>query len=131
MVIEEFDDAVRVTRPNELIQCNIKTMPHPGFDDMQPPAAVLLSIADGTSILRKAFGITASTALTSLRRMGVQVQVTARSPLYKVKYLPVAPVKATDLVAVWRSSPTFSARGVTEVEETAISNADMRILLGN
>ena len=82
VVIEEFDDAVRVTRPNELIQCNIKTMPHPGFPtDMQPPAAVLLSIADGTSIITESVWDNRFRYIDSLRRMGVVAQVDGKVAL--------------------------------------------------
>lgn len=57
--IEEFDDALRVSRSGSLTKCNIKTMPHPGFPtDMQPQIAVLLSIANGTSIINESVWIT-------------------------------------------------------------------------
>lgn len=120
VVIEEFDDAVRVTRPNELIQCNIKTMPHPGFPtDMQPPAAVLLSIADGTSIITESVWDNRFRYIDELRRMGVQVQVDGKVAVIQgVKYLTGAPVKATDLRGgVAMVIAGLCARGVTEVEE--------------
>ena len=55
--IIEYDDAVRITRFKPLTRCNVKTMPHPGFPtDMQPQMAVLLSVAEGTSILTEGVG---------------------------------------------------------------------------
>ncbi len=76
VVVEEYDDAIRVTRPNRLIHCNIKTMPHPGFPtDMQPPVAVLLSMADGTSIITESVWENRFRYIDELRRMGVQAQV--------------------------------------------------------
>ena len=61
VTIEEFDDAVRVTRQGDLEALNIKTMPHPGFPtDMQPLMTVMLALANGTSIVTEGFGRTVS-----------------------------------------------------------------------
>ena len=50
--VEEFDDAVRVTRTGDILPTKINTMPHPGFPtDMQPQMGVLLSVARGTSTI--------------------------------------------------------------------------------
>ncbi|MGL4737401.1 MAG: UDP-N-acetylglucosamine 1-carboxyvinyltransferase [Cellulosilyticaceae bacterium] len=50
--IEEGDDYIRVTAPNELRATNVKTLPHPGFPtDLQPQMAVLLGVARGQSTL--------------------------------------------------------------------------------
>ena len=52
VTVEEYDDSIRVSRTGPLLHCNVKTMYHPGFPtDMQPQISVLLSVADGTSIL--------------------------------------------------------------------------------
>jgi len=120
VVVEEYDDAIRVTRPNRLIHCNIKTMPHPGFPtDMQPPVAVLLSMADGTSIITESVWENRFRYIDELRRMGVQAQVDGKVAVFQgVEYLTAAPVKATDLRGgIAMVIAGLAARGVTEVEE--------------
>ena len=45
ITVEEFDDAVRVSRTGDILPLKINTMPHPGFPtDMQPLMGVLLSL---------------------------------------------------------------------------------------
>ena len=120
VVVEEYNDAIRVTRPNRLIHCNIKTMPHPGFPtDMQPPVAVLLSMADGTSIITESVWENRFRYIDELRRMGVQAQVDGKVAVFQgVEYLTAAPVKATDLRGgIAMVIAGLAARGVTEVEE--------------
>ena len=49
ITVEEFDDAVRVSRTGDILPLKINTMPHPGFPtDMQPLMGVLLSVAKGS-----------------------------------------------------------------------------------
>jgi UDP-N-acetylglucosamine 1-carboxyvinyltransferase len=86
---------------------------------MQPPAAVLLSIADGTSIITESVWDNRFRYIDELRRMGVQVQVDGKVAVIQgVKHLTGAPVKATDLRGgVAMVIAGLCARGVTEVEE--------------
>ena len=75
-IVEEFDDSLRVSRTGPIQHCNVKTMPHPGFPtDMQPQVAVLLSIAEGTSIITEGVTDNRFQYVDELRRMGAQVQV--------------------------------------------------------
>ena len=69
--VEEFDDAVRVSRTGELAPLKIKTMPHPGFPtDMQPLMTVLLTIAKGTSIVTEGIWENRFRYVDELVRMG-------------------------------------------------------------
>lgn len=97
----EYDDAVRVTRFKNLVKCNVKTMPHPGFPtDMQPQMAVLLSIADGTSILSESVWDNRFQYVGQLLRMGANIQVDGKVAVIEgVKMLDGVRVKATDLRA--------------------------------
>lgn len=120
VVIQEFDDSIHVSRPNPLNHCNIKTMPHPGFPtDMQPQVSVLLSIANGTSILTEGVYDNRFRYLDELRRMGVQAQVDGKVAVFQgVDCLTAAPVKATDLRGgIAMVIAALAARGVTEIEE--------------
>ncbi|HBT65844.1 MAG TPA: UDP-N-acetylglucosamine 1-carboxyvinyltransferase [Ruminococcaceae bacterium] len=118
--IEEYDEAVRVSRPNQLLHCNIKTMPHPGFPtDMQPQVSVLLSIAQGTSILTESVWDNRFRYVDELRRMGVQAQVDGKVAVFQgIDFLTAAPVKATDLRGgIAMVIAGLAARGVTEIED--------------
>ncbi len=102
VVVEEFDDAVRVYRRSaNLKKCNVKTMPHPGFPtDMQPQIATLLSVAKGTSIVNESIWDNRFRYVDELRRMGAQVTVNGRIAVIEgVSGLKGAAVKATDLRA--------------------------------
>lgn len=118
--IDEFDDAIRVRRSVTLNHCNVKTMPHPGFPtDMQPQFSILLSIAQGTSILTDSVWDNRFRYIDELRRMGAQAQVDGKVAVFQgVDHLTAAPVKATDLrggIAIVIAA--LVARGTTEVEE--------------
>lgn len=119
-VIEEMDDAVRVRCQVPLHNCNVKTMPHPGFPtDMQPQIAVLLSLAEGTSIITEGIWENRFRYVDELRRMGAQVQVDGKTAVFSgVPSLMAAPVKALDLRAgAAMVIAGLAAQGVTEVED--------------
>lgn len=99
--IIEYDDAVRITRFKNLTRCNVKTMPHPGFPtDMQPQMAVLLSVANGTSILSESVWDNRFQYVGQLLRMGADIQVDGKIAVIEgVKKLTGVKVKATDLRA--------------------------------
>ncbi len=118
--ITEYDDAVRVQRLGALKKCNVKTLPHPGFPtDMQPQIAVLLCLANGTSILNESVWENRYRYIDELKRMGAQVTVNGRLAIIEgVKQLKGAPVKATDLRAgVAMIIAGLIAQGETKVED--------------
>ena len=100
--IIEYDDAVRVTRFKPLKKCNVKTMPHPGFPtDMQPQMCVLLTVANGTSILSESVWDNRFQYVGQLLRMGANIQVDGGKVaiIEGVNRLEGCEVKATDLRA--------------------------------
>jgi len=118
--VEEFDDAVRVSRSGPLNKCNVKTMPHPGFPtDMQPQIAVLLSIAHGTSIITEGVWDNRFRYVEELRRMGAQISVDSRLAVIEgVDHLVAAPVKAVDLRAgAAMVIAALCAQGTTQIED--------------
>lgn len=117
----EYDDAVRVTRFKTLSKCNVKTMPHPGFPtDMQPQMAVLLSIANGTSILSESVWDNRFQYVQQLLRMGADIQVDGKvAVIVGVPRLDGTTVRATDLRAgAAMIIAGLVAEGVTTVEDT-------------
>lgn len=118
--IEEYDDAICVSRTKPLSRANIKTMPHPGFPtDMQPQMAVLLSIAEGTSIITEGVWDTRFRYVDELKRMGANFQVDGKIAVIEgVASLTGAPVKAPDLRAgAALLIAGLVGRGVTEIED--------------
>lgn len=118
--VEEYDDYIRVVRRTPLLHCNVKTMPHPGFPtDMQPQITVLLSMAEGTSIVTEGVWDNRFRYVDELRRMGAQIQVDGKVAVVQgVQQLTAAPVKAVDLRAgAAMIVAALSARGTTEIED--------------
>ena len=120
VTIEEFDDAVRVTRQGDLEALNIKTMPHPGFPtDMQPLMTVMLTLANGTSIVTEGIWENRFRYVDELSRMGVNIQVAGRVAVIEgVQELLPAPMRATDLRAgAAMVVAALAANGVSEISE--------------
>lgn len=120
VTVEEYDEAVRISRSAPLNKCNIKTMPHPGFPtDMQPQIAALLSIANGTSIINESVWDNRYRYVDELRRFGAQISVDGKIAVIEgVKELIAAPVKATDLRAgAAMIIAGLVARGTTQIED--------------
>ncbi len=118
--IEEFDEAVRVKMDGRPKRCNVKTMPHPGFPtDMQPQMAVLLALADGTSILKEGVWDSRFRYVDQLTIMGADIKVDGKVAVISgVEGLKGAPVRAVDLragAAVIIAG--LAADGITEIEE--------------
>ena len=118
--IEEYDDSLLVRRRGPLYKANIKTMPHPGFPtDMQPQMAVLLSLAEGTSIITEGVWDNRFRYVDELKRMGASIQVDGKIAVIEgVGGLTAAPVKATDLRAgAALMIAGLVAKGTTEIED--------------
>ena len=76
VTVEEFDDAVRVSRTGDILPLKINTMPHPGFPtDMQPQMTVALALADGTSVVTESIFENRFKYVDELSRMGANIKV--------------------------------------------------------
>lgn len=119
VIVEEYDESIRIVRNGKLNKCNIKTMPHPGFPtDMQPQFAVLLALAEGTSIINESVWDNRFRYVEELKRMGAQISVDSKLAVIEgVNHLDAAPVKATDLRAgAAIVIAALCARGITQIE---------------
>lgn len=117
--VTEYDDSIRVRYVGKLSKCNIKTLPHPGFPtDMQPQMSVLLSIAEGTSIVSENVSDNRYRYVAQLTRMGANVQVDGKVAVIEgVPELTGAAVKADDLRAgAAMLIAGLTAQGTTEIE---------------
>lgn len=118
--VEEYDDAVRVSLDKKPGRCNIKTMPHPGFPtDMQPQMAVLLALAEGTSIITESIWSNRFRYTEQLNRMGASISVDGQLAVVQgVETLKGAPVRADDLRAgAAMIIAGIAAKGTTEIED--------------
>ncbi len=120
-IVEELDDAIRVTGQTVLNKVNVKTLPHPGFPtDMQPQITAMLCRACGTSIITE--GVWEGGRfkyIDELKRMGANISVDGKMAVIEgVSRLTGAPVKATDLRAgAALVIAALAAEGVTEIED--------------
>lgn len=74
--VTEYDDAVRVVGHPNLRSTNVKTLPYPGFPtDMQPQMAVVLALANGSSMVTESIFENRFKYVDELTRMGARIKV--------------------------------------------------------
>jgi UDP-N-acetylglucosamine 1-carboxyvinyltransferase len=97
---------------------NIKTMPYPGFPtDMQAQFMALMSVAEGTSIIRETIFENRFMHVAELRRMGADIIVEGSTATVRGKErLNGAPLMATDL----RASASLVIAALVAEGETVI-----------
>lgn len=116
--VEDNGDSIRVwytKRPNKV---NIKTLPYPGFPtDLQPQMGVVLSTANGTSIINESIWDSRFQYTAELNKMGANITAQGKSAVFEgVDELFGAPVYSTDLRAgAALIIAGISANGITEV----------------
>ncbi|MEM1389451.1 MAG: UDP-N-acetylglucosamine 1-carboxyvinyltransferase [Pseudomonadota bacterium] len=115
----DADATIRVHRNgHKLKSVNVDTQPHPGFPtDLQAQFMALMSISDGTSIIRENIFENRFMHAPELSRLGADIQVRGKEAIVQgVDTLRGAPVMATDLRAsVSLVIAALAAEGVTEV----------------
>jgi UDP-N-acetylglucosamine 1-carboxyvinyltransferase len=99
IIVEEYDDVIRVRREGPLKHVDIRTLPYPGFPtDMQQPFAVLLALANGMSVITENVYENRFKYLNELEKMGAKVRIEGRNAIFEgVEKLTGAPLNATDL----------------------------------
>jgi len=99
--VEEDGDTIHVWCNKRPQKANIKTLPYPGFPtDLQPQMGVILSIAEGTSIINESIWESRFQYTNELNKMGAQITPQGKTAIFEgVKELTGAPVYATDLRA--------------------------------
>ncbi len=118
--VEQFDDAVRVSRTGDVLPVKINTMPHPGFPtDMQPLMSVFLTIAKGTSTVTEGIWDNRFRYADELAKMGARILVDGQVAVIQgVDALRPAPLRASDLRAgAAIVVAALMADGVSEVTE--------------
>lgn len=99
--VEDYGDSIRVWCNQRPQKANIKTLPYPGFPtDLQPQMGVVLSIADGASIINESIWESRFQYTDELNKMGAKITAQGKTAFFEgVKKLSGAPVYSTDLRA--------------------------------
>ena len=120
--VEEMGDEVHVwcdKRPSKAV---VKTLPYPGFPtDLQPQMGVVLSTAEGTSIINESIWESRFQYTAELNKMGANITDQGKSALFQgVEKLIGAPVCVTDL----RAGAALIIAGVSAYGTTEVLNLE-------
>lgn len=120
ITVEEYEDSIRVSTDKRPVKANVKTLAYPGFPtDLQPLMTVLMSIADGTSIMTEGVFDNRFQYVDELKKVGVNIRVEGRMAVVEgVEKISGAPIKATDL----RAGAAFIVAGLVAEDVTEVYN---------
>jgi UDP-N-acetylglucosamine 1-carboxyvinyltransferase len=118
LVIRKGQNEVLVTAPRRPGARDIKTMPYPGFPtDMQAQFMALMSVAEGTSVIRETVFENRFMHVAELRRMGADIEIEGGAATVRgVSKLKGTDVMATDL----RASASLIVAGLAAEGKTTI-----------
>ncbi len=121
-IVEDYGDSIRVSCNKRPTKAVIKTLPYPGFPtDMQSQMGVILSIADGTSIINESIWDSRFQYTEELNKMGAKITAQGKSAFFEgVKELKGAPVYASDL----RAGAALIVAGIVAKGTTDIYNLE-------
>ncbi len=119
LIIEEGQNELRVSRNGALRHVEVTTNPHPGFPtDMQAQIMALLTLADGTSIIRETIFENRFIHVAELDRMGANIKVEHDTAIIAgAQTLQGTTVMATDL----RASASLILAGLAAQGTTVVS----------
>lgn len=120
--VEDYGDSIRVWCDKRPGKANIKTLPYPGFPtDLQPQMGVVLSIAEGTSMINESIWESRFQYTDELNKMGAKITAQGKSAFFEgVDKLYSAPVYSTDL----RAGAALIIAGIIAEGETEIYNLE-------
>jgi len=118
ITFKETENGLRVIGSRRPQAVDVKTMPYPGFPtDMQAQFMAMMTIANGTSIIKETIFENRFMHVAELKRMGANITIEGNTATVRgVKKLKGAPVMATDL----RASASLVIAGLIAEEETII-----------
>lgn len=118
--VEAGGDFLRVWCDKRPSKATIKTLPYPGFPtDLQAQMGVVLSIADGTSIINESIWESRFQYTNELNKMGAQITSQGKSAIFEgVEKLYGASVYSTDL----RAGAALIIAGIIAEGRTEIYN---------
>jgi len=118
-LVETGADFIRCKAEGRLKAVDIHTMPHPGFPtDLQAQFMALMTLAEGTSVVRETIFENRFMHVQELARMGADIRLDGNTAIVSgIDKLSGAPVMATDL----RASASLVLAGLAAQGETVIS----------
>ena len=118
--VEVNGDKIRVWCNNRPSKAIIKTLPYPGFPtDLQPQMGVVLSLAEGISIINESIWESRFQYTNELNKMGAQITAQGKSAIFEgVESLQGASVYSTDL----RAGAALIVAGVAATGSTEVYN---------
>ena len=116
--IENLGDAVRLRMDRRASPVDVQTAPHPGFPtDLQAQFMALMTLGNGTSIIRETIFENRFMHVPELARMGADVTLHGGEAVVRGRsHLTGAPVMATDL----RASVCLVLAGLAAEHETEV-----------
>ena len=119
VVLSSDPRGIRVQRNGKIKSVDVTTLPYPGFaTDLQAQMMVLMSVADGVSVITETIFENRFMHAQELDRMGAQIQLEGnRAVVRGARELSGAPVMATDL----RASISLILAGLVESGSTEVS----------
>ncbi|UCG07732.1 MAG: UDP-N-acetylglucosamine 1-carboxyvinyltransferase [Desulfobacterales bacterium] len=110
---------VKVQGKETITSVDLKTQPYPGFPtDMQAQFMVLMSVANGTSVISETIFENRFIHVSELKRMGADITISGNTATVKgVSKLSGAPVMATDL----RASASLILAGLVAEGQTKVN----------
>jgi UDP-N-acetylglucosamine 1-carboxyvinyltransferase len=113
------DKSIRVKGSDEIASVDLKTLPYPGFPtDMQAQFMVLMSVAEGVSVISETIFENRFIHVSELKRMGADIKISGNTAMITgVPALSGAPVMATDL----RASASLILAGLAAVGTSEIN----------
>lgn len=117
--IKEEISGIKVVSNDKLKAVDVKTLPYPGFPtDLQSQIMVLLTQAEGTSLVIETVWENRFMHVDELKRMGADIKIDGHSALIKPSQLTGAEVTATDL----RAGAALILAGLVAEGETEVRN---------
>lgn len=115
-------DKLRVWCDKRPTKATIKTLPYPGFPtDLQPQMGVVLSLAEGTSIINESIWESRFQYTNELNKMGAQITAQGKSAIFEgVENLYGASVYSTDL----RAGAALIVAGIAAEGKTEVYNLE-------
>ena len=120
--VEDLGDSIRVWADHRPTKATVKTLPYPGFPtDMQPQMGVVLSIADGTSIINESIWESRFQYTDELNKMGAHITAQGKTAVFEgVEELSGAHIYASDL----RAGAALIIAGIIAKGETELYNLE-------
>lgn len=120
VVVEEYEEKIYIPKPKSIQAVNVKTLVYPGFPtDLQQPFSVLMTQANGTSVITDTIYSARFKQIDELRRMNANGRVDGRTAIISGPVnLEAATVRASDLRAgAALVIAGLIAKGETEIQD--------------